>query len=137
MKHKSTEDRQYNSQEREKEQTDNDLQSYRQKINIEQNEASKNTGWIHVFWTVKLSLPTSGIRHITVVNISSGKSWIRKWWKCDSDKGNISVFMCDKYITEVLIKSWWRTNNIRSDDFQLATRNRWIRRMRVSSNLLS
>jgi hypothetical protein len=37
-------DRQYNSQEREKEQTDNDLQSYRQKINIEQNEASKNTG---------------------------------------------------------------------------------------------
>jgi hypothetical protein len=44
--------------------------------------------------------------------------------------------MCEKYIMEVLTKSWWRTNNIQRDYFQLATKNRWISRLRVSSNLM-
>ena len=113
-KHKSNKGRQCNGQEK-KEQTDNDLQSYTQKINIELNESNKNPEWIHVFLTVKLYPPHLWHPSYYCCKKSDGNSWIRKGGNRDNDKGNISVFMSDKYTTEVLTCLW--TNNIRSDYF--------------------
>ena len=54
---------------------------------------------------------------------------------CEYDKRNISVFICDTYTPHMLTNSWWRHLNVRSDDFNLTTRNPCFSSFLVSSNL--
>ena len=60
---------------------------------------------------------------------------MRKGPDCDYDKRNITVVIWNTDIPQQLVKSWWRQEHFRSNDFNLTSRNPWLGNFLVKHQL--